>query len=262
MMSLPPTARLTRALAVLSSLGLAAGLAAGCTSGGTSQSPATSSGLAALSPRQILSRAEAAATAAGSLHFSSTTKDGSSSIVFSDDSASSDGRQDITISSGGQMTVLVLRGVGYVDGNATALSGFLGLPSPTALQLAGRWISFTSGDPGYQQVVSGVTTGAVLSEITPVGALTKTAPTTVDGQTVVGVRGPAPASDGMPAGSKVTVYVAATGRPLPVSCLEGSGSDQTDITLSRWGEPVSVAVPQQAIPLPAPSAPAGPPGVA
>jgi hypothetical protein len=260
-MNLPCAAtRLTRALAVLCSIGLVAGLAAACTSGGSPQ-PAAPSGLAALSARQILSKADAAATAAGSLHFSSTTKDGSSSITFSDDSASSDGRQDITISDGGQMTVLVVRGVGYVDGNATALSGFLGIPDATAVQLAGRWISFTSGAPGYQQVVSGVTTSAVLTEINPVGTLSKTAPTTVDGQSVVGVRGPAPAGDGMPAGSDVTVYVAAKGRPLPVSCLEGSGKDETHITLSRWGEPVSVAVPQSAIPVPASSAPAGPPSI-
>ncbi len=260
-MSLPCTARVTGALAVLSSLGLVAGLVAGCTSG-SSQQPAASSGLAALSPKQILSKADAAATAAGTLHFSSNTKDGSSSIVFSDDSASAGGRQDITISDGGQMTVLVMHGIGYVDGNATALSGFLGLPNATAVQLAGQWISFTSGDPGYQQVVGGVTTSSVLSEINPVGTLTKTAPITLDGQSVVGVRGPAPAGDGMPKGSDVTVYVAATGRPLPVSCLEGSGKDLTHITLSRWGEPVSVTAPQHAIPVPAASAPPGPPSIA
>lgn len=251
------TATLTVALAALSCIGLTAGLITGCSGSATSQPPAASSGLAALPPRQILSKADAAATAAGSLHFASTSKDGSSSIVFNDDSASSSGRQDITISGGGQMTVLVIHGVGYVDGNAAGLTGFLGLPNATAVQLAGRWVSFTSGDPGYQQVVDGVTTSSVLSEIDPVGALTKTAQTTVDGQSVVGVRGPAPATDGMPAGSTVTLYVAVTGRPLPVSALEGSGKDQTDITLSRWGESVSVSPPQGVIPLPS-STPSGP----
>jgi hypothetical protein len=250
--------RLTSAVAAVSGLGLAAGLAAGCTSG-AGQAPAAGSGLAALSPRQILSRADAAATAAGSLHFHSTTQDGQSSIVFNDDSASGSGRQDITISGGGQMTVLVVAGVGYVNGNADALQGFLGLPAATAAQLAGQWISFSSGDPGYQQVVAGVTTSSVLAEITPVGSLTKIGPTTVDGQSVVGVRGAASSSAGMPAGTKITLYVAADGRALPVSCLEGSGSGQTDITLSQWGEHVSVAAPAHAVPLPsAPSAPSAP----
>jgi len=236
-------------MAALCGLGLAAALLAGCTGAG-GQKPAASSGLAALSAKEILSRADAAAAAAGSLHFSSTTKAGKSSIIFTDDSASGGGRQDITISDGGKMTVMVVHSIGYVNGNATALSGFLGIPDMTAVQLAGHWISFTSGDPAYKLVVNGVTTSSVLSEINPVGTLTKTGPMTVDGQSVVAISGPAPASDGMPAGSKVTVYVAATGRPLPISCLEGSGRNQTRITLSRWGEHVSLAAPRQAIPLP------------
>jgi hypothetical protein len=259
-MSLPRSAsRLRSAVAALSGFGLVAGLVAGCTGGGASQAPAAGSGLAALSPRQILSRAEAAATAAGSMHFHSTTQDGQSSIVFNDDSAASGGRQYITMSGGGQMTVLVVASAGYVNGNATALNSFLGLPASTATQMAGQWILFTSGDPGYQQVVAGVTTSSVLSEITPVGALTEIGSTTVDGQSVVGVRGAAPSSANMPAGSKITLYVAASGRALPVSCIEGSGSNQTRITLSQWGERVSVTAPPHAVPLPsAPSAPSPP----
>jgi hypothetical protein len=256
-MSDPRAARtLAGAFAAVSGLVLASGLAAGC----SSHDPAAPSGLAALTPGQILSRADAAAKAAGSLHFSSTTKVGRSSIVFSDDSARSGGHQDITMPGGGQMTVVVVSGVGYVDGNAAALNEFLSFPAPTATALAGRWISFTARDPGYQEVVNGVTTGSVLGEIDPVGKLVKTAEQTVDGRPVVGVRGPAPASSQLPKGSTVTLYVAATGRPLPVSCLEGSGSNLTDITLSHWGEHVSVSAPTQAVPVPTSSAaPPGPP---
>jgi hypothetical protein len=255
-MSDPRAARtVAGALAAVSGLVLASGLAAGC----SSHQPAAS-GLAALTPGQILSRADAAAKAAGSMHFSSTSKVGRSSIVFSDDSAPGGGQQDITMPGGGKMTVVVVSGVGYVDGNAVALNEFLSFPALTATQLAGRWISFTSHDPDYQEVVNGVTTGSVLGEIDPVGKLVKTPPQTVDGQVVVGVRGPAPASSQMPKGSTITLYVAATGRPLPVSCQEGSGSNVTDFTLSRWGEHVSVSAPTQAVPVPTtPSAPSGPP---
>ena len=252
---------LAAAFAAVSGLAVTGVLVAAC-SGGSGPQPPGPSGLAGMSPQQILSRADAAAKAAGSLHFASTSKDGSTSIVFNDDSAAGGGRQDITMSDGGQMTVLLVSGIGYVDGNATALAQFLGLPAAASTQLAGQWISFTQGSPGYQQVVDGVTTGSVLSEINPVGTLTKTAQRTVDGQAVVGVTGPAPASAQMPKGSKITLYVAATGRPLPVSCLEGTGSDQTKITLTHWGESVSVAPPQHAIPVPAQSASPAPPGVA
>lgn len=243
-------------MAILSGLVLAGGLAAGCSGGSGSQPPAQS-GLAALPPQQILSKADTAAKAAGSLHFSSTTKVGPASIAFNDDSEPGGGRQDVTMSDGGQMTVLLLSGIGYVNGNAAALSGFLGLTDAMSAQLAGHWISFSPGSPGYQQVVDGVTTSSVLREITPASPLTKTARKTVDGQAVVGVSGPAPASAQMPRGSKITLYVAASGRPLPVSCLEGTGSNLTTLNLSHWGEQVSVAPPASAIPV----SPA-PPGVA
>lgn len=247
------------ALAILSSLVLAGGLVAGC-SGSGSQPPAQS-GLAALPPQQILSRADAAARAAGSLHFSSTTKQGPTSIDFSDDSEQGGGRQDITMSDGGQLTVLLIAGIGYVNGNAAALNGFLGMTDAMSAELAGHWISFSAGSPGYQLVVGGVTTSSVLREIIPAGPLTKTARQTIDGQSVVGVRGPAPASAQMPKGSKITLYVAANGRPLPVSCLERTSTDLTDMTLSHWGEQVSVAPPRSAVPVPVQSTPPAVPGV-
>jgi hypothetical protein len=247
------------ALAILSSLVLAGGLAAGC-SGSGSQPPAQS-GLAALSAQQILSKADSAARAAGSLHFSSTTRQGPTSIDFNDDSDQGGGRQNITMSDGGQMTVLLIASIGYVNGNAAALSGFIGLTDAMSAELAGHWISFSAGSPGYQLVVDGVTTSSVLREINPAGPLTKTARQTVDGQSVVGIRGPAPASAQMPKGSKITLYVAANGRPLPVSCLEGTGSSLTDMTLSHWGEQVSVAPPQNAVPVPIQSTPPALPGV-
>lgn len=247
---------LAAALAILSGLVLVAA----CSGGSGPRRPAAS-GLAALSPRQILSRADAAAKAAGSVHFSSTTRQGPTSIAFSDDSEPGGGRQYITMSGGGQMTVILVSGIGYVDGNAAALSDFLGLTDAMSAQLAGHWISFSAGSPGYQQVVDGVTTTSVLGEINPAGPLTKTARQMVDGQPVVGVRGPAPASSQMPKGSKITLYVAATGRPLPVSCLEGAGRNLTNISLSHWGEQVSVTPPPHAIPVPVQSAPPPPPGI-
>jgi hypothetical protein len=245
-------------------LSLIGGLTAGCTSGGgTSSKPSaqpsgsvgapSGSGVAALPAKQILSDAEAAATAAGSLHFSSATKEGSTSIDFTDDSSASGGRQVITLSDGGQMTVLVVSGVGYVNGNAEGLAGFLGMSEATATELAGKWIAVNSASPYYQQVVTGVTISSVLGEFAPVGRLTSTARQTVDGQSVIGVRGTASSDSGLPADSTVTLYVAATGRPLPVSCIEGAGADKNDVTFGHWGEPVSVSPPSATVPAPAPA---------
>jgi hypothetical protein len=243
---------LALAFAALTGLALA-----GCSGPGQKPSahagPTGSPRLADLPPKQILSEALAAARAAGSMHSESTSRVGSFSFIFSDDSSASGGRQVITISGGGHMTIVLVAGVGYVRGNAAALAGFLGLPAQTAIQVAGRWISFSKGDPGYQQVVTGVTTQSTLDEITPAGALTKTGVRTLDGQLVVGVRGTVPASAGGPA-TTLTLYVAATGRPLPVSAQGGQQRPLT-VVFSRWGEPVPVAAPRNAIKFPSALAP-------
>jgi len=231
-------------------------LLAGCSGGtSTSQKQSAPAGLSSLPPGQILSWALAAARAAGSMHFGVTSTASGHTVVFDQDSSSSAGRQVITISGGGQETVLVLGRATYVRGNAVALAVTLGFPAAQALRLAGRWISLRPGDPGYQAVTEGVTLGSVLDEVVPLGPLTSTGRTTIDGQTVVGVRGTAAASTSVPRGTPVTLYVAATGRPLPVSCQQGPASNRTSIVFSRWGEPVHVAAPRNAIPLPSSSGP-------
>ena len=242
-----------RALAVVGALsGL--GLLAGC-GAGTNHTSSTSAGLADLPPTQILAEARAAANAAGSLHYASTARSGSASVIYGVDSSANAGRQVIKISGGGRATVLVVGGVGYIRANAAALAGFFGFPGAIASRLAHRWISVRRGDPDYRQVIAGVTIGSVLDEATPVGRLTVTGPRTLSGRSVIGVRGEARASVGMPAGAMVTIYIAASGRPLPVSCQEDIASTRVTVLFSRWGETVHVAVPRRAVAFPSGSGP-------
>jgi hypothetical protein len=242
-----------RTLAVVGALsGL--GLLAGC-GAGTNHTSSPSAGLVDLPPKQILAEARVAAKAAGSLHYASTAKSGSAHVVYGVDSSANSGRQVIKISGGGRATVLVVGGVGYIRANAAALARFFGFPDTIASRLAHRWISIRRGDPGYRQVVAGVTAGSVLDEATPVGRLTVTGPRTLSGRSVIGVRGEARAGAGMPAGTVVTIYIAASGRPLPVSCQEDLGSARVTVLFSRWGETVHVAAPRRAVPFPSGSGP-------
>jgi hypothetical protein len=139
--------------------------------------------------------------------------------------------------------VLLINAVGYIKGNAEALSTYFGYPANTAAAYAGRWISFKRGQAGYQQVTAGVTVSGLISELRLGGPLSKLPAATVDGTAVVRILGTPPASDGVPAGTKATLEIAASGRPLPVGSEAAAGSEKLDITFSRWGETLLLSVP-------------------
>ena len=94
-----------------------------------------------------------------------------------------------------------------------------------------------------------MTLGSAIGVVTLSGRLASHGTGRVGGQPVVGVRGTAQSVPGVPAGTKATLYVATTGRLLPVSYLEVSGSIRLRAVFSRWGETVSVAAPRDAIPI-------------
>lgn len=250
--------RVWRVLAAVTTvLGIAA-LAAGCGGGGTSSHPpspsakpaattSTAGSLASLPPAQILAKALAAAEAAGSVHFAGTNKSSSGTSTYDQNAASDVGNQVITTSSGGRVTIRMVGGVGYLRGNATALSQLFA--GKATSQLAGRWIATHPGDPGYQDVTVGVTLASALAEFTPGKPLTSTGVQTVDGQSVIGVKGVATANGSLPQGQPVILYVMARGQPLPVSFQGGNGTDQAAITFSLWGQPVHTVPPVHSVPI-------------
>jgi hypothetical protein len=248
--------RVIRLLAAATTVLAAAALLAGCGAGGTSSKPpthpakpaaSTGTALASLPPAQILSKALAAAEAAGSVHFAGTNRSSSGTSSYDQNASSDVGNQVITTSSGGRVTIRMVAGVGYLRGNVTALSQIF--PGKAVSQFAGRWIATRPGDPGYQDVTVGVTLASALAEFTPAQPLTSTGPQTVDGQSVIGVKGVAPADGSLPKGQPVILYVMATGQPLPVSFQGGNGADQSAIAFSQWGETVHTAAPAHSVPI-------------
>jgi hypothetical protein len=235
----------------------AAALVASCGGGTTGSKPpahaatpaaaAPAAALASLPPRQILSKALAAAAAAGSVHFTGTDRSSSGTTTYDQNASAGEGNQIITTSGGGRLTIRVVAGVGYLRGNATALSQII--PNGPVSQLAGRWIAIHPGDPGYQDFTDGVTLASVLAEFTPTGSLASTDPQTVDGQSVIGVKGVAPAAAGVLRGQPVTLYMMAAGRPLPVAFQGGSGTDQENVAFTGWGETVHMVVPANSLPI-------------
>ena len=198
----------------------------------------------------VLGKALTTMKAAVSVHVDIRQTQQSRTAVYSDDSADGAGRQEITISGGEHAIVLVMGAVAYIRGNEAALTGYFGFPAAAAKRLINRWISIRRGDFGYQQVTSGVTLAGVARQLELTGPLTIKAPGMVAGQSVVGVHGTVPASVGAPAGTKATLYAAASGSALPVSYrLDRADSLQFVATFSRWGEPVHLAAPRNAIPV-------------
>jgi hypothetical protein len=228
-------------------------LLAGC----SGSQPAARGGLASMPPSLILAEARAAAETAGSMHYVQTGRTTRQAAMNVGDASSSMGHDVMTISDGAQATVLLMGDVAYVRANVTALTGFFLLPDTTASRMAGRWISVRSGTAGYRRLWDGLsfemTTGSVLDAVTPVGPLTKAPARTINGRLVVGVHGKVPAWTGAAAGTTETLYIAATGQPLPVSCQEIYRSSRVTTAFSRWGETVQVTAPPGVTPIPAAS---------
>jgi hypothetical protein len=238
--------RLAAALLSLSTLALLAGC------GGSSPKPPKP--VAELPPKQILAEALASARSAGSMHFDVQATAPSVTVDVVGDALPTVGRQATTGNNGAEMTELVRPGSTYIRGNAAALTGFLGVRAAAARRLANRWVVLHAGDPNYQQITQQVTGDSILESITPVGPLIKAKLQKISGQSVIGVGGTAPASSDLPAGADAELWVAATGKPLPVAALEVSGSNRLEVFFSRssWGEKVTdVAAPAGAVPYPA-----------
>jgi hypothetical protein len=211
--------------------------------------PATSP-LAGLPASGVLAMALSTMKAAVSVHADVREVRQSRVAVYSDDAARGAGRQEITISGGEHAMVLVVGKVTYIKGNEAALTGYFGFPSAAAGRLVNRWISFRPGNTGYQELTSGVILAGLAGQLELPGPLTIKAPGMVAGRPAVGVHGTVPASVGAPAGSKATLYVAASGRALPVGYrLDRTGSLQFAATFSRWGERLHLTAPSQAIPV-------------
>lgn len=238
------------AAVVLAAIGVGVGFAVSGSGAGSTKAAATS----------LLRSSLAAAEAAGSFHYVSTSTSStstSSSLTQQTvgDAGSTEGTQVITIS-GDTFYVDVVGSTAYFEGDASAMVSILGVPVSVAEDYAGKWISLVSGDAPYQSVEIAVTTSSALDQNVTFAPKRELGSSRIDGTTGVGLQGPMTPVDGQAAHGTATLYVAATGRHLPLRYLEsgtvGSGSNASklkfSITFSGWGENVSVPVPAGAVP--------------
>jgi hypothetical protein len=197
--------------------------------------------VAGASPNQAVLLVTAAVRNAGSVHVVTSIQSQGQAATYVNDTGRDSGKQVLTAGEA-QVTALVVDGTAYVNANQLAMSEmFQGSPS-AAQEFAGKWLSFPSSDPAYAKISPTLTLTSLLQAITPTGPLTKLSPSTVDGQSVIGIRGE------LPNGGPGTLYISSTGSPLPVEEVSGFAGGGTTSTFGGWGEPVHPTPPLGAIP--------------
>jgi hypothetical protein len=142
--------------------------------------------------------------------------------------------------------VLIDRTV-YFNGNSGALSEALGFTTAAAKAEAGKWISATaSAGAVFQDLSSYLTVSSATAILDLVGEMTFLPATTLRGETVLGIQGIRLSEE-----EKVTetIYVKATGTPLPVELSETQQGATGYTYFGPWGQPPAAKAPQSALKL-------------
>jgi hypothetical protein len=182
------------------------------------------------------------------LHESESAQISSQTITFSDDLGVHSGRQEITLSSGMHAHVLIVGGRAYYSSTQAGLVHYFGLSAAAAHEVGARWVSNSPSAAHYAAVASNATLPSALSELELTGHLTETRPTTIDSQSVIGIRGDASVSGAGPDGATATVYVSRSPDPLPAAATYDfpNGAHAT-LALTDWGEHLALRPPPNAI---------------
>jgi len=197
--------------------------------------------IAGASANQAVALAMTAVREVGSVHVVTSIQIQGQTATYVNDTGSLSGKQVIT-AGGAQVTVIVVEGTAYVNANQLAMSEMFQSPTSVSQRFAGTWLSFPSDDQAFDQISPTLTLGSLLQRITPTGPLTKLPEATVSGRSVIGIRGE------LPGGGSGTLYLSATGLPLPVAEVSGPPGGQTTSIFGGWGEPVHPTAPSGAIP--------------
>lgn len=152
-----------------------------------------------------------------------------------------------TVSANGALAnLLLVGGVGYIEGNETAIVHYFGFPTKNPKGLAGRWISIQPNDPGFTSVTGAVTLKDVFAPYSLGGHLKKGADKLIDGVEALPIEGTVHAQSGnLPA----TLYVTTTGTLLPIEISVKNGSLTSVVTWDQWGKVVALTAPRSTIPI-------------
>jgi hypothetical protein len=196
---------------------------------------------------QILKSAIATAQEVGSVRVTVHFFSGKTTGELVQDSARASAEQTVAIGNE-RVSIVLSANTVYFSGNTQGLVHYFGLTTAVATTLANQWVSASPSDSAFPSLAAGLTLSSALGEVSPTGSIVKGKPQTVDGQPTTSLSGTGPAGI-----TRLTLFVAAHGRSLPVEAVGSSSSAQKVsgeiVTFSRWGEPVHVPVPSKSIPI-------------
>jgi hypothetical protein len=195
-----------------------------------------------------------ASTHAWSVHYVSTSTQSKVTLYVTGDAGPASGIQTVSAGTGSlddTISIDVIGGITYVKGNAGGLEVLAGLNAAQAAAASNRWIDFATNDGAFSQVVAGVRSPDVATELELKGPLTLGRPRTLDGLKVDAVEGTQlnPSHRSM----RVELYVRAGGTHVPVEedsvNARGKTTSALHVVYSRWGEQVRPEAPSGALPL-------------
>jgi hypothetical protein len=222
-----------RAHLLLLALSLAVVSAAidGCGGGSSS-----GNGIADKSPTQILAATKKVADAATSVHVSGSLVSGGTPISIDVNLIAGKGGRGKLSQNGLAFELIEVANTVYIKGSSSFYKHIGG--SAAAQLLQGKWLKAPASSSGFASIGQLTNLRQLVDQtLADHGTLSKSGTTTIHGQKVVGVTDK---------GKGGTLYIAATGKPYPVQ-ISRNGAGTGTITFDRWNEPVTLAVPANAI---------------
>ncbi len=246
------TSSLHTAAASIATVAVGTGL--GLTSLATGPAPVAGATPSAQNPQAAYKAALAAVSKQG-VHFTSTAVQNGIHLQITGDTGATSGSQDITLRRGKtleHMTAMVVGSTGYVNANDAALHDVIGLTTAQSSKYAGKWLSFPTSS-ALGTLVSGLLNKEIATEVAMTGPYHYAKSATVQGQRAIAITGKVNASGGGTV--PVVLYVAATGKPLPIEEVTnpgksgGSSSISGTVIFSNWGQTTTEKAPSHTVSL-------------
>ncbi len=188
-----------------------------------------------------------ATTRSWSVHYASDSTEAKQTLVESGDAGPASGSQTVRMGTG-TISIVVIGGITYLQGNHDGLESLAGLSSTQATEAQGQWIEFSTDNAAFSPVVAGVRSQDLAEELALKGPLSLGPRRNLDGDAVDAI-------DGTQAFGKksqhVVLYVRAQGSHVPVEedsvNAKGGHTAAEHIVYSDWGEQVRPVAPKATI---------------